>query len=202
MKLLTTFIYAEELSANQNSRIHILAEFKKLPVVHVSCCEEDVMARAAPGAGAGVGMTITLWPTTLHNPAKCAASTGLRFYRLCSTQLIFHSCIAHNRVPGTAWPGHNHTQYSYQAIGRGRGEPRTGRRDLCHISYESLPCLEQNIFIADYHHLSAKFVNIFVWKLLGGFVSSDSLRLKFNEKHIFNQGLLLCVERREKYDPV
>ena len=62
MKLLTTFIYAEELSANQNSRIHILAEFKKLPVVHVSCygCEGDVMARAAPGAGAGVGMTITL----------------------------------------------------------------------------------------------------------------------------------------------
>ena len=58
MKLLTTFIYAEELSANQNSRIPILAEFKKLPVVHVSCCEEDVMARAAPGAG--VGMTITL----------------------------------------------------------------------------------------------------------------------------------------------
>ena len=60
MKLLTTFIYAEDLSANQNSRIHILAEFKKLPVVHVSCCEEDVMARAAPGVGAGVGMTITL----------------------------------------------------------------------------------------------------------------------------------------------
>ena len=59
MKLLTTFIYAEELSANQNSRIPILAEFKKLPVVHVSC-EGDVMARAAPGAGAGVGMTITL----------------------------------------------------------------------------------------------------------------------------------------------
>ena len=58
MKLLTTFIYAEELSANQNSRIPILAEFKKLPVVHVSCCEGDVMARAAPGAG--VGMTITL----------------------------------------------------------------------------------------------------------------------------------------------
>ena len=60
MKLLTTFIYTEKLSANQNSRIPILAEFKKLPVVHVSCCEEDVMARAAQRAGVGVGMTITI----------------------------------------------------------------------------------------------------------------------------------------------
>ena len=56
MKLLTTFIYTEKLSANQNSRIPILAEFKKLPVVHASCSKEDVMAMAAQRAG----VTITL----------------------------------------------------------------------------------------------------------------------------------------------
>ena len=49
MKLLTTFIYVEKLSANQNLEIPILAEFKKLPVVHASCSEEDVMAMAAQG---------------------------------------------------------------------------------------------------------------------------------------------------------
>ena len=49
MKLLTTFIYVEKLSANQNLEIPILAEFKKLPVVHASCSEEDVMATAAQG---------------------------------------------------------------------------------------------------------------------------------------------------------
>lgn len=57
MKLLTTFIYyVGKVSANQNSGIPILAEFKKLPVVHASCSEEDVMAMAAHRAG----VTITL----------------------------------------------------------------------------------------------------------------------------------------------
>jgi len=56
MKLLTTFIYVGKLSANQNPGIPILAEFKKLPVVHASCSKEDVMAMAAQRAG----VTITL----------------------------------------------------------------------------------------------------------------------------------------------